>query len=93
MDSFSDDGSGSTAVMNHDSRPRQQRRRNPRTAPMHTHPVIGPELAAEVRLHAANVEADAEKDGADPRVTAARVQKLRRWAAEIEAGLEEDGEF
>lgn len=68
--------------------PKTRRRHIKRTDPMHTHPIIGPELAAEVRLHAANVEADAEKDGADPRVTAARVQKLRRWAAEIEAGLE-----
>lgn len=89
MDYSSDDDGGATAVMNHHE-PRPRKRHVKRTDPMHTHPVIGPQLAAHVRQHADQVEADAAQNGADLRVNAAEVSMLRRWAAEIEAGLEDE---
>lgn len=74
----------------HDStdQPRRQRR-SARLAPMHEDISLGPILAAHVRQHADQVQADANSEGADPRITEATVSLLRRWAAEIEARLHE----
>jgi len=66
-----------------------KRRRGARLAPMHEDISLGPILAAHVRQHADQVEADARSEGADPRLTEATVSLLRRWAAEIEARLHE----
>lgn len=80
-----------TPTNNYDDAPNQPRRqrRGPRLAPMHEDISLGPILAAHVRQHADQVEADASSEGADPRLTEATVSLLRRWAAEIEGRLHE----
>ena len=69
--------------------PRPRARRVSRLTPMHEDISLGPILAAHVRQHADQVEADSRTEGADPRITDATVSLLRRWAAEIEGRLHE----
>jgi hypothetical protein len=63
-------------------------RRARRAEPLlHENPITGRMLVAHIRLHAANLKADATSNGSDPDVVESEVDMLLTWAKQIEARL------